>query len=165
MSDRASSQKAFNTLLSEYRTNVLPLIIDNWESLEESEQASMSQMFHYFCGMHLLVNMAENVTEALKLFESANDTGDNQESSTVRLVRTACKAFQRRACEKSGCPLQFTSYLKQQGFDSNPLINFRGNRYNVLFANGGRVFQLINFLKKVWGTPNRLLQAVLNDAD
>ena len=87
MSDRASSQKAFNTLLSEYRTNVLSLIIDNWESLEESEQASMSQMFHYFCGMHLLVNMAENVTEALKLFESANGTGDNQESSTVRLVQ------------------------------------------------------------------------------
>ena len=44
MSDRASSQKAFNTLLSEYRTNVLPLIIDNWESLQESEQTSMSQM-------------------------------------------------------------------------------------------------------------------------
>ena len=167
MSDRASGQKAFNTLLSEYRTNVLPLIIDNWESLEENEQTSMSQMFHYFCGMHLLVNMAENVTEALKLFENANGTSDN-ESGTVRLVRTACKAFQRRACEKSGCPLQFSSYLKQQGFDSNPLINFRGNRYNVLFANGGRVYQLnehiVNFLKKVWGTPNRLLQAVLNDA-
>ena len=71
------------------------LIINNWESLEESEQASMSQMFHYFCGMHLLVNMAENATEALKLFESANGTGDNQESSTIKLVRTACKAFQR----------------------------------------------------------------------
>lgn len=111
MSDRASSQKAFNTLLSEYRTNVLPLIIDNWESLEKNEQTSMSQMFHYFCAMHLLVNMAENVTEALKLFENANGTSDS-ESGTVRLVRTACKAFQMRACEKSGCPLQFTSYLK-----------------------------------------------------
>ena len=44
MSDRASSQNSFNILLSEYRTNILPLIIDNWESLEESEQASMSQM-------------------------------------------------------------------------------------------------------------------------
>ena len=44
-------------------------------------------MFHYFCGMHLLVNMTENITEALKLFESANGTGDNQESSTVRLVQ------------------------------------------------------------------------------
>ena len=129
---------------------------------------SMSQMFHYFCGMHLLVNMAENVTEALRLFENANGTSDN-ESCIVRLVRTACKAFQGRACEKSGCPLQFSSYLKQQGIDTNPLINFRGNRYNVLFANGGRVYQLnehiVNFLRKIWGTPNRLLQAVLNDAE
>ena len=168
MSDRASSQKAFNTLLSEYRTNILPLIIVNWGSLEENEQLSMSQMFHYFCGMHLLVNMAENVTEALRLFENANGTSDN-ESCTVRLVRTACKAFSRRACEKSGCPLQFSSYLKQQGIDNTPLINFRGNHYNVLFANGGRVYQLnehiVNFLRNVWGTPNRLLQAVLNDAE
>jgi hypothetical protein len=31
--------------------------------------------------------MAENLTEALKLFESANGAGDNQESGTVRLVR------------------------------------------------------------------------------
>ena len=62
--------------------------------------------------------------------------------------------------------MQFKSYLKQQGFDSNLLINFTGNHYNVLFANGGRVFQLnehiINFLQKLWGTPNRL---VLNDAE
>ena len=168
MSDRASSQKSFNSLLSEYRTNVLPLIIDNWDSLDDNEQSSMSQMFHFFCGMHLLVNMAEHVTETLRLFENANGTTEN-ESGAVRLVRTACKAFQRRACQKSGCPLQFSSYLKQHGIDNNPLINFRGNRYNVLFANGGRVYHLsehiVNFLKKVWGTPNRLLQAVLNDAE
>ena len=40
---------------------------------------------------------------------------------------------------------------------------------HVLFANGGCVYQLnehiVNFLRKVWGTPNRLLQAVLNDAE
>ena len=168
MSDRASAQKAFNTLLSEYRTNTLPLVIENWENLEESEQSSMSQMFHFFCGMHLLVNMAEHIAESLKLFENANGTTES-ESGAVRLVRTACKAFQRRGCEKSGCPLQFSSYLKQNGIDANPLINFRGNRYNVLFANGGRIYQLhehiINFLRKVWGTPNRLLQAVLDDAE
>ena len=85
--------------------------------MEESEQASVTNvpLLLRYAPARLearLVNMAENVTEALKLFESANGTGDNQESSTVRLVRTACKAFQRRACEESGCPLQFTSYLK-----------------------------------------------------
>ena len=56
MSDRASTQKAFNTLLSEYHANILPLIIVNWDSLEENEQRSVSQMFQYFCGMHLLVH-------------------------------------------------------------------------------------------------------------
>ena len=65
--------------------------------------------------------------------------------------------------------MQFSSYLKQNEIDANPLINFRGNRYNALFANGGRIYQLyehiINFLRKVWGTPNRLLQAVLDDAE
>ena len=65
MSDRASTQKAFNTLLSQYRANILPLVINNWESLAENEQLSMSQMFHYFCGMHLLVNMAEHITKPL----------------------------------------------------------------------------------------------------
>ena len=39
----------------------------------------------------------------------------------------------------------------------------------MLFANGGWIYQLsehiVTFLKKVWGTPNRLLQAVLNDAE
>ena len=74
MSDRASTQKAFNTLLSEYRANILPLVVNNWESLAENEQLSMSQIFHYFCGMHLLVNMAEHITEAFRLFENANDT-------------------------------------------------------------------------------------------
>ena len=38
MSDRASSQKAFNTLLSEYRAEVLPQVVSNWDSMSEDEQ-------------------------------------------------------------------------------------------------------------------------------
>ena len=55
--------------------------------------------------MHLVVNIAENTAEALKLFESARSM--DTESGTVRLIRIACKAFQRRGCEKfQGKPLQ-----------------------------------------------------------
>lgn len=93
---------------------------------------------------------------------------DSTESGTVRLIRTACKAFQRRGCEKSGCPLQFTTYLKSHGIATNPLIHFKGNRFNILFANGGRIYYLrkhiVDFLTKTWGTTNRLLKAVLDDA-
>ena len=46
--------------------------------------------------------------------------------------------------------------------------NFKGNRFNILFANSGRVYYLqkhiVEFLIKTWGTPNWLLKAVLDDA-
>ena len=173
MSDRASSQKAFNTLLSEYRAEVLPQVVSNWDGMSKDEQQSMSQMYNFFCGMHLVVNMAETVSESLKLFEkdhnSMEDTQPNDsESGTIRLVRTVCKAFERRGNEKSGYPLQFNIYLDKHGIEYNPLIHFRGNRFNVIFANGGRVYYLhqhiVNFLTNVWGTPNRLLKSVLEDA-
>ena len=170
MSDRAQVQKCFNEMLAAYRTKVLPSVIDEWSDLNEMEQQSMSQMYHFFCGMHIVVNMAEHASESLKLFENAASDSEPQEgeAGTIRLIRTACKAFEKRGDEKSGYPLQFTTYLKKQGVEANPLIHFRGNRFNVVFANGGCVYYLrehmINFLTKSWGTPNRLLKAVLEDA-
>ena len=174
MSDRASAQKSFNTLLQEYRAGILPSVVHNWENITTQEQQSMAQMFNFFCGMHLVVNMAEHVSESLKLFEQAHLT-DTQSvvfsdsgSGTIRLIRTACKAFEKRGDEKSGYPLQFNTYLNQNGVEKNPLIHFRGNRFNVVFTNGARVFYLyqhiVNFLTKSLGTPNRLMKAVLDDA-
>ena len=174
MSDRASAQKSFNTLLQEYRSGILPSVIQNWENITIQEQQSMAQMFNFFCGMHLVVNMAEHVSESLKLFEQAHPTdtqsvtSNDSSSGTIRLIRTACKAFEKRGDEKSGYPLQFNTYLSQNGVEKNPLIHFRGNRFNVVFANGARVFYLhrhvVNFLTNSLGTPNRLLKAVLDDA-
>lgn len=170
MSDRASSQKAFNTLLSEYRSEILPQVLHNWDSFSVEEQQSMSQMYNFYCGMHLVVNMAETVSEALKLFEMASmedKQASDSESGTIRLVRTTCKAFEKRGNEKSGYPLQFNTYLNTHGIERNPLIHFRGNRFNIIFANGGRVYYLhqhiVNFLTNVLGTPNRLLKSVLED--
>lgn len=173
MSDRAQVQKSFNEMLAAYRTNILPTVIEDWNDLNdftEMEWQSMSQMYHFFCGMHVVVNMAEHASESLKLFENAlNDSEAQQpDAGTIRLIRTACKSFEKWGDEKSGYQLQFTTYLKKQGIETNPFIHFRGNRFNVVFANGGRVYYLrehiINFLTKTWGTPNRLLKEVLEDA-
>ena len=35
-------------------------------------------MYHFYCGMHLVVNMAEHTAEALKLFESAEGAMDTE---------------------------------------------------------------------------------------
>lgn len=113
---------------------------------------------------------SEHASESLKLFENALSDSQAQEgeAGTIQLIRTACKAFEKRGDEKSGYPLQLTTYLKKQGIDANPFIHFRGNHFNVVFANGGCVYYLrehiINFLTKTWGTPNRLLKPVLEDA-
>lgn len=135
MSDRASAQKSFNSLLEEYRASILPTITANWDSLTTNEKQSMSQMYNFYCSMHLVVNMAEHASETFKLIErnyhespSFAFTSDN-EPGTVRLIRTSCKAFEKRGDEKSGCSLQFTSYLKRKGISNNPLIHFRGNRF------------------------------------
>ena len=60
--------------------------------------------------------------------------------------------------------MQFTSYLKRNGIAKNPLIHFRGNRFNIIFANYSLHNHITDFLKNVWGTPNHLLKAVLEDA-
>ena len=102
MSDRASAQKSFNTLLQECRSGILPSVVQNWENITIQEQQSMTQMFHFFCGMHLAVNMAEHVSESLKLFEQTHLTNtqsvvsSDSGSGTIRLIRTACKAFEKK---------------------------------------------------------------------
>ena len=150
MSDRAASQKSFNQLLTTYRANILPFIADKWDNLSDSEQATLGQMHNFYCGMHLVVNMAEHTSESLKLIEQNHDQPTTHavyttnEAGTVRLIRTACKALERRGDEKSGCPMQFAAYLKKKGISKNPLIHFRGNRFNILFANGACVLLIFS---------------------
>ena len=40
--------------------------------MSKDEQLSMSHMYNFFCGMYLIVNMAETVSESLKMFEKAH---------------------------------------------------------------------------------------------
>ena len=69
MSDRHVVEKCFNTLLEEYRVEVLPCIIENWDELSDTERAKMSNMNSFFCGMHLVVGMADTAASTLKEWE------------------------------------------------------------------------------------------------
>lgn len=114
------------------------------------------------CGLHFLVAVADHTAEALRLFEVAHcdSSPDQAEASTVRFVRTACKALQKHGDERSGQALQFASYLKQQGIQKLPLSQFKGNRFNIIFHDGAGVFYLHRYIVDFLGTvrtPNRLL--------
>lgn len=127
MSDRHIVQKNFNCLLEDYRAQILPSVISNWSSLSEEEQVKMCTLNSFFCGMHLLVGFADTASSTLLQWEVSNTAVQaamsqctsvllqKSESGTVRLIRTACKAFSKHASEKSGVYQHFTSFVLSKG--------------------------------------------------
>ncbi|KAK6186810.1 hypothetical protein SNE40_006081 [Patella caerulea] len=50
MSDRASTEKAFNTLLQGYKEEILPKIIDKYADLSEEDKAHCGRINNFFVG-------------------------------------------------------------------------------------------------------------------
>lgn len=84
MSDRASTEKTFNNLLEEFRSTILPEIVDNWNDLDDIEKKLCSKLNNFFCGLHLLVGMADSCETSIKKFEIEFNDGKNI-GSAVRL--------------------------------------------------------------------------------
>lgn len=180
MSDSASTEIKFNELLEEYRKSILPYAIYNFHQLNNYQKESVSKLLNFFCGLHSIVHIAETCNKSLLevekdiFIDSSVPIHDpafkkNNESGTARLVRTSCKAFARGADEKSGCHIQFITYihdcLKANNYRSLKLVPYRGNRFNILFHNAGQVYllhqEMINFLDNY--ELNRLTRSVLHD--
>ena len=182
MSDRAATEVKFNNLLEEYRKEFLPLYKDGFNDLSAEEQAVVSKLHNFFCGLHLLVGMADTVCEAFSAHEKlqvaseddpagfADSERTSGESGVVRLVRTACKAVSRGGDEKSGIYRHWRVYLEQNQLSKySPLItSFKGNRFNIVFLLGGNVFFLADYITNCIQnikTPNKLLKCVLKDIE
>ena len=144
-------------------------------------------MNNFYCGLHILVNFAELCDKVVKTFQ--NNTHENEklgaesrpetaiftkgdESGPIRRVRTACKCLARGADEKSGCYIDFKTFLndkysKPNKKTSNMLVPFRGNRFNIVFYDAEVVFWLaddiVEFFTQVHEPTNRLQKAVLYD--
>ena len=128
--------------------------------------------------MHFVVGLADQSETALKTWDHLRFDGalvgslahggySKGESGTYRLVRTICKSVQTRGCEKSGRISDFASFLTQEiGLTSVPFIPFKGNRFNILFYNGGIAFYMyehcLRFFEGV-KDDNKLLNAVYHD--
>jgi len=137
----------------------LPAIYSNWDSLSEAEQETLSRLNNFYCGLHILVNFAEDLDGVIKWFEASTKEGPlgaegytetanftkNEESGAVRLVRTASKCLARGGDEKSGCYVDLKAFLtdkypKSSTKGSHLLVPFRGNRFNILFYNSDVIF-------------------------
>ena len=72
MSNRHIVEKSFNELLESYRSEVLPSMVEGWSDLSHDEQARISNLNNFFCGLHLLVGMADASAAVLLQWEEAN---------------------------------------------------------------------------------------------
>ena len=177
MSDRASTEKTFNSLLEQFRNDILPDVIDNWNELNEKQKTLCSKMNNFFCGLHLLVGLADSCEESLKKFErlfmDGKDIGSaiqpelkryhKHESGILRLIRTACKCFAIGEDEKNGVSSYWKTFLNEKS-EKNRFIRFKHNRFNLVFVLGYAVYyhheDISIFLDTVHGTKNDLLKAV-----
>lgn len=77
MSDRATTQLKFNELLALYRSEVLPVMIEDWGNLDADVQNKLTQMNKFFCGLHGLVHMAETSNKSSKEVEDLHFDGNS----------------------------------------------------------------------------------------
>lgn len=152
-------EKNFNGLLEDYRMEVLPMLTKNWETMTVEEQNSIGTLNNFFCGLHLLVGLAETTFSTLLQWEITHFkeavgaatflhfTQKSNESGIIRLIRTACKALSKHGSEQSGVFQPFTSYLKLNGVKRNPLATFKGNRFNIIFYDAGALFYIADLVK------------------
>ena len=172
MSDQGSVNPVFNSALADLRSDLLPIVIDNWLDLSEESQTNLRSMGNFFCKMHLLVNFATECDKALKEFEqNIIVSGRNphsfskSESGACRLVRMAAKALTTHGSEKAGVASYWNSFLEEKG-ETNKIATFRSNRFNILFYDAAALFyhksHLQDFLNQ-WISPNELLKSIEYD--
>ena len=171
MSDRASTKKKFGELLEDYRKEILPKVVQNWEQLSNEVQESISKMHHFYCVMHVLVHFTKSDNATINIAEQAHFDGKvliydrsfqkKGESGVVRLIRTACKAFAFGGDERTGCHSRFVtwikSWLEERKVHSLPLTRFSHNRFNILHHNAVIVYcmheKMAEFLKDDTSNP------------
>nr|XP_054765133.1 uncharacterized protein LOC129271907 [Lytechinus pictus] len=180
MSDRASTEKKWHELLESFRKDILPEVVQNWGDLTPEDRAPVESLTNFFCGLHSFVQLAEVAgSSILEVEQSTKEEQVNtppfvfkqqNESGTVRLIRTASKAFARTGDQKSGCYGDFKlfvkPYLDEHGMRSVPLCPFRGNRFNIVFFNAAHVYFLYSSMRDYLSQQrnlNGLLKAVKHD--
>lgn len=66
MSDRAGTEIFFNKLLQQYKNEIFQEIQLNFNSLTDNEQQLCSQINDFYCGLHLLIGLADVCEAAIK---------------------------------------------------------------------------------------------------
>ena len=123
----------------------------------------------FFCGTHPLDSFAKSADTVLQQYELKNNvTSQCLQSRSMSATQALSNAVSKMAFKDgAGVPAELRAFLSMKKIKKMPILYFVGTRFHVMFHNGGAVYYLKSlleeFIVKVWGAPNRLIQAVKND--
>ncbi|CAB1338979.1 unnamed protein product [Coregonus sp. 'balchen'] len=156
MCKKIGSDNNFKPILAKYRSDVLPLIVEEYDVFSHAEKTMMSLVNQLLCGLHLIDGLAHQASTTLLLWEniifgenkvgvhSSPDIGPTElESGTVRLGNTVNHAVQEQRWGMDGYLVPFTTFLASKGaFYEVPLSPSSGNRIDGLFHNAAGVYSI-----------------------
>ncbi|XP_077987620.1 uncharacterized protein LOC144442217 [Glandiceps talaboti] len=69
MSDQGPTSETFNKEVEILRTNLLPKVTANWNSIPDGAKTELQTMFNFYCKVHILPNFASESDKVLRIFE------------------------------------------------------------------------------------------------
>ena len=182
MTDRAAVNKAFVKKFADWRAEVLPKLVPQWEELNEEIKEQLKEINDIYCGKHLVLNLQEYAQSALYEWEEVETNSGKlgrekhilwnrgKESATMLAVRSICLCFGPDADPQSGHSFEFSVHLEDVYEDRSRLQEFRGNRFNIPFENATAAYYHLPHLKTlIHSYPeaerNRLMKSCLWDIE
>ncbi|CAG2222466.1 unnamed protein product [Mytilus edulis] len=154
MTDRHIVNTSLKNLLEKWKSECLPLVIENYDTFNADMKKSLLDINHFKCNLHVLVNLGTQAEAALKEWAKTiivSDTlpSDSFSHSTPDFIRASTKLCVPGADHKSGYGLLFNSYLESltPPIKQN-MSTFYGHRINVLFSMAASVFYHAKHIKE-----------------
>uniref|UniRef100_A0AC34FTC3 Uncharacterized protein n=1 Tax=Panagrolaimus sp. ES5 TaxID=591445 RepID=A0AC34FTC3_9BILA len=150
MSDQAST----NTKLAKELPKLKEIIAkngDNWDQLTVEQQQELTTVRSFACQLHLLQNMTPVVINSLLDHEKAyrNDEELKQPLIFV-LLQEIARFLGNRASSKYDVAKSWKAFCDQHNIIFANVPDFKGHRFNILFAIAAAVFYLLDDIIKFY---------------
>ena len=174
MTDRCATNASFVDELKTWRNEVLPLVIENYNDLPDSEKEKLTHVNHLFCSIHVIHNLGIYAEGAVKDWEkiaavlSQHGGFQTSNSRTYDILYEISKLCSyTHGNQRNGKASEWRAYLEKHN-TNNHIISFLHHRFNVYFVLGGAVYfrrhQIKEFLATL-NTDNFLHTSILSDID
>lgn len=148
MTDRCAVNRPFFESFKNWRTEILPFVVQNYDKLPDKEKDLISQMHHVFCGLHVVHNLGIYAESALKEWEKVvsgegSTHGGFKNSSNSRtydlLFELSKLTSKGHGDQRNGKADEWLAYAEKIGV-KNHMVSFLHHRFNIIFVMGGAAY-------------------------